>query len=275
MNPIIDLHTHHERCGHATGSLRDMIQAAVELGIETIAVTDHAPLFAHPEEHPDPGIQMAKAEFPRYIAEAVALKEEFRDRISVLVGVEADYLAGTEDVYRTALDTAELDYVIGSVHAFGRYHVYRPASWSDVSALSTRTIDIYEQYYTAVQQAASSGLFDCIAHMDAIKAMGPTPDGALEELEELVEETLQVIAASGVAVEINTSGFRKCGEAFPSLSIVKRLHQLGVPLTFGSDSHRPREVGYGWKDAYRILSAVGVRRLHIFKQRRRYEVSLP
>lgn len=272
MTPVIDLHTHNERCGHATGTLREMIQAAIQMGISTIAVTDHAPLFAHPEEHPDPGIQMAKGEFPRYLAEAVSLKEEYRDQISVLVGVEADYIAGTEGIYREALDRAELDYVIGSVHAFGPYHVYRPASWTTPAAVSLGTEHLYEQYFTAVQGAARSGLFDCIAHMDAIKAMGPVPPGAMEDL---IAETIRVIAASGVAVEINTSGFRKCGEAFPALSIVKRLHQAGVPLTYGSDSHHPREVGYGWREVQRTLSAVGVRTLHVFEQRRRRGIAIP
>lgn len=40
---MIDLHTHHERCGHADGTLADVARWAIERGISVLGVSDHAP----------------------------------------------------------------------------------------------------------------------------------------------------------------------------------------------------------------------------------------
>ncbi len=49
-----------------------------------------------------------------------------------------------------------------------------------------------------------------------------------------------------MVVEVNTSGFRKMGgkDAFPNRKMLRLLAEARVPLTFGSDSHRPDEVGF-------------------------------
>lgn len=54
-----DLHTHHERCGHAVGGIRDYIEAAVSEGLQVIGISDHSPYFGSKEESPWPQIAMA------------------------------------------------------------------------------------------------------------------------------------------------------------------------------------------------------------------------
>ncbi len=267
MYCTIDLHTHHKRCGHASGSLADYVHAAKANGVSTLGFSDHAPLFAHPDDHPSPKIQMARSDFGRYLNEATALQQEHAHELEVLVGIEADYLPGTEQVYRDALADSRVDYVIGSVHDFGPYHVYAPRRWADASD----PLEIYERYFEAVQSSARSGLFDVIAHPDAIKAMGPPID---TDLTPLIEETVQVIAAQDVAVEINTSGLRKCGETFPAPWVIRALHELGVPLTYGSDAHTPQQVAHGRHHVTRLLEEIGVETLVKFRRRQRVPVSL-
>ncbi len=87
-----DYHTHHERCGHAAGSIREYITAAIDKGMDVIGISDHTPAFALEEDRPWPGGAMAKNEFPAYIAEVLALKKEFAGRIGVRLGIEAAFL---------------------------------------------------------------------------------------------------------------------------------------------------------------------------------------
>lgn len=91
---MIDLHTHHQRCGHATGSLRDYVTAALDRGVKVLGLSDHTPMFKEEVDQALPRVAMPKSQFPAYIAEALALKEEFAGSIEILVSTEADFFAG-------------------------------------------------------------------------------------------------------------------------------------------------------------------------------------
>lgn len=40
-----DLHTHHFRCGHADGNIRDYIEAGIQSGLQAIGISDHSPFY--------------------------------------------------------------------------------------------------------------------------------------------------------------------------------------------------------------------------------------
>jgi histidinol-phosphatase (PHP family) len=131
---------------------------------------------------------------------------------------------------------------------------------------------VHLHYHALVRAAAASGLFDVMAHIDAVKGRGHPASRALDRA---WDDTVRVLADCGVAVEINTSGYRKCGEPFPSWAVVERLHAAGVPLTFGSDAHRPEEVHHAWSEVRSGLASIGVTELALFRRRQRRMVPLP
>lgn len=264
---MIDLHTHHWRCGHAQGELEDYIQQAVKAGLKVIGLSDHSPLFAHDGDEPAPGMHMPRSQYQYYLDEAHQLKTKYKDTIEVLVGLEADYIAGTKAAYAEALSHSELDYVLGSVHYFDGYHVYDPRRWQT----SPDPDAVYTAYYKTLQQLVQSGLYDIVAHLDAVKGLGYQSSPAVAPI---VDETVDMIAESGMAVEINTSGLRKCQETFPAPEIIRKLHAKGVPLTFGSDSHQPFEVSYGWSEVVALLKEFGVSELVSFRKRHMHTVLL-
>jgi histidinol-phosphatase (PHP family) len=45
-----DLHTHHDRCGHAKDKIRDYIEAAIAGGLQVIGISDHSPYFGSPDD---------------------------------------------------------------------------------------------------------------------------------------------------------------------------------------------------------------------------------
>jgi histidinol-phosphatase (PHP family) len=265
---LIDLHTHHWRCGHAQGELEDYIQQAVKAGLNVIGLSDHSPLFAIDADEPAPGMHMPKSQYQSYLSEAQKLKVKYEGTVEVLVGLEVDYIEGTEQAYADALRHSELDYVLGSVHYFDGYHVYDPRRWQ----MSPDPDAVYTAYYRALQKLVQSGLYDIVAHLDAVKGLGYQATSAIAPI---IDETIDMIAESGMAVEINTSGLRKVREPFPSPQIIQTLHARGVPLTFGSDSHQPFEVHYGWSVVTRVLEDVGVSELVSFRERDMHTVSLP
>jgi histidinol-phosphatase (PHP family) len=259
---MIDLHTHHERCGHAEGSLSDVARWAIDRGIAILGVSDHAPRFADPADHPLPETQMARSAWDGYLAEATALRDELAGRLDLRVGVEADYLPGTEAVYRAALDRPELDYVLGSVHEVpgpdGAWALFHPETYAGADLG-----EVHRRYWETVAAAASSGLFDVLAHLDLVRML-PAP---AEPPRRAIEDALDAIADAGVAVEINGSGLRRDGRPYPDASILAGLVRRGVPISYGSDAHRRGQLGQGFDEARLLLAVRGVTRLAVFRGR--------
>lgn len=243
-----DHHTHHNRCGHARGSLEDYVQAALALGLDEVGLTDHAPLYWQDGDYPQPGSAMARSQLPEYVDEVLSLRRKYAGQIRILLGLETDYVPGTEAVYREALAPYPWDYLIGSVHYVGGSHIYHQGRWHDGASPEEQ----YEEYFRLVRDSARSGLFDVLGHITGLMAYGPAPSQAFLERE--FAATAAAVAESGVAIEINASGLRKGGpEPFPHGDLLRRCLAGGVPVTYGSDCHLPAELGHGRDVAVGLL----------------------
>ncbi len=265
---LVDYHTHHNRCGHAEGTLEQYIQQAIKLGYDQIGLSDHMPLIhVKPEEY-YPEMAMPADELPKYVEECLALKEKYRDQIDVKVGLEADYIEGYEEEIERYVTQYPWDYVIGSVHFLGEWDVtdYRQVhNWEGKDIL-----EVYKQYYDAVQKAARTGFYDYIGHVDVIKRFGYAPK---EDVWDLERETLDVIKAHDGAIELNASGLRMpAKEMFPSRRMLEYCLQQQIPLTVGSDAHQPERVGQYLDQARALLREIGFTELAVFDRRRRMMV---
>ncbi|MES2462798.1 MAG: histidinol-phosphatase [Armatimonadota bacterium] len=249
-----DYHSHHFRCGHAVGQISDYIDAALACGMTEFGVSDHGPAYFRPGDHALPNTQMARSEIPHYVREAFDQKSKYAGQIDVKVGVEADFIAGQEAELADILLSHPFDYVLGSVHYALDISIFSRTRWETENAADT-----YAEYYRLVQAAAASGMFDILSHLTAVEAYGPpVPDDLADRLYPPVAEAA---AASGCIVEVNTSGYRKMGEdePFPNRRMLRYLIAAGVPLTFGSDCHKPEEVGFGRERVRLLLNELGVK----------------
>lgn len=265
-----DLHTHHERCGHAEAGIRQYIEAAIEGGLKVIGISDHSPYFGSKEDHAHPQIAMAKSEFPRYVAEVLRLKEEYRDKIEVLLGVESDFFPEHAETYRKVYEQYPFDYIIGSVHQSDGVSIFNRNRWKGLT--DEQKLEQKEKYYDLIRQSAESGMFQILGHIDAMKGYYPS----FSQIQtKAVDDTLKIIADNGVAIEINTSGKTKdCGGWYPSDDILERALHYGVEVTFGSDAHVPSRVGDEWELVQRRLKQIGFKHWVFFRQRQKQVVPL-
>lgn len=265
-----DLHTHHNRCGHARGSIRDYIEAAIERGLQVIGISDHSPYFGSDEDHPHPKVAMAKSEFPRYIEEVLKLKETYRSKIEVLLGVESDFFPEQVEAYRNIYDAYPFDYIIGSVHQSDGISIFNKHRFRGLS--EQEKVRQKERYYELIQQSARSGMFQVLGHIDAMKGFYP----AFSDIQtEAVDETLRIIAETGMVIEINTSGKTKaCGGWYPSDDILKRVLHYGIEVTFGSDAHDPERVGDEWEQVEQRLKDIGFTHWVYFRQKQKQVVPI-
>jgi len=234
----------------------EMIQSAIKKGLDEVGLSDHLCLR--------PVTWALKPEDIFRMAEEIErLKERYMDQITVRFGIEMDYLEGMEEEIKGAIESLPLDYVIGSVHFIGDWNFD-----TDKSQYSKWTNDqVYEMYYANVKKAAQSGLFDIIGHLDIIKKFQIYPES---DQSRLVDETLQIIKAKNLVVELNTGGLdRPCADFTPSAAIIERCFQYQIPVTISSDAHRTDQVGRHFNEAHALLKDIGYAELARFENRRR------
>lgn len=265
-----DLHTHHERCGHAEGPIERYIEAAIAKGLGVIGISDHSPYFADERDHPEPGIAMAKSEFPNYVEEVLRLKERYADRIEVLLGVESDFYLEHAEVYRNVYKQYPFDYIIGSIHQVDGRSIFNRRRWDGLT--EAQKVTVKERYYEQIAHSVRSRMFDILGHIDAMKGYYP----AFSEIRtQAVDDTLKLIGEYDVAIEINTSGKTKdVGGWYPADEMLERAHHYGVMVTFGSDAHVPDRVADDWELVRAKLKEIGFKQWCYFRRRQRVLVDL-
>lgn len=266
-----DLHTHHFRCGHADGTIRDYIEAGIAAGLDVIGISDHTPYFGSPSEQAFPRIAMAKSELGRYVEEVLSLQQEYAGRIDVLLGIESDYFPQHAELYRKTLAAYPFDYIIGSVHSVDDVSIFNKSRWKGLGPKQKHAAKA--EYYRLIAESARSGMFHILGHIDAMKGNYPQFCEIAAPAE--IDETLRIISECGTAIEINTSGGTKlCGGWYPSDDILERALHFGVEVTFGSDAHLPSRVADQRNNVAARLKEIGFTRWVYYKQQEKQTVAL-
>jgi histidinol-phosphatase (PHP family) len=239
--------------------MEDYVEHAIDIGLEEIGFAEHMPVM--PESH----LCMSYDDLPFYIERVRTLHDRYSDSISIKLGAEIDMNFERIDEIERIIETYEFDYVIGSVHylddwPFDQKQYKDKFEKGDVN-------EIYKRFFDAIIQAVQSGLYDIAGHIDNLKRMGYRPTRDITDCYERVAAVLQKM---DVAIEINTSGYDyPAGESYPSISFLQVLNRYGVPVTFGSDSHKPEHVGRHFEKAYGILEKAGYDGVAYFEKRKR------
>ena len=261
---IPDYHLHTRLCNHAEGEMEEYVERAIDLGLAEIGFSDHMPVM------PESAFCMKFDELPLYVRRVLELRKRYEGSIVIRLGCEMDIELDRLDDIRRILDTYPFDYVIGSLHYLDSWP-FDQEQYSDVFRREN-VYGIYERYFEAVIRAAGTGLFDIVGHIDVIKCLGYRPE---VDLVPLYDRVAGVLRDLDLAYELNTSGFDKpVGEQYPSTEFIAVLRRYGVPVTTGSDSHRPEHVGRYFDRAGALLSDAGYESVTVFEERRRKQTPL-
>jgi len=253
---IVDLHNHTTLCNHADGKMSEYIEKAIESGTKYFGFSDHAPMDF------DPKYRMSFEQMRKYENDVLNFKEIYKDKIEILLGYEVDYLKGHIDSRVLHVD---VDYLIGSVHFIDEWGFDNPEF---IGRYEHEDIDeIWQKYFDAIEDMAKSKLFDIVGHLDLIKVFKYMPN---RDVVEIAKDALLAIKKADMVLEINVAGYRKpVGEAYPSLSLLKETYKLGIPITFGSDAHKPEQVSLYTSEVEKMAKSVGYTQCAIFRKRKR------
>lgn len=236
---MTDYHLHTPYCRHAEGPLEAYVEQALARGLTEICFTPHTPLPAFPRGQPN--LRMEPEDVEPYFADLRRLRGRYPG-ITILAGLEADYYPGYEEYLGRLLETWPFDFVLMSVHFVREWP---GENWLFGYHFPDKSLrQVYGEYFEALKRGIRTGLYDCLAHLDLVKRPGAP---VMRTNEEEVLQVLDLAAAAGMGLEVNTSGLRKpIGETYPSADVLAAAAARGLPLLLGSDAHEPAQVAFGF-----------------------------
>ena len=254
-----DLHSH-TRYSHGASTPQEMYAAACTAGLKLLGFTEHSPRplgFDYTNEYRE---QLSRF-MPTYAREVCELRDNAApDACQVLFGMEMDWLEGQADFARQACTAYDFDYLLGSVHFIGHWGFDDQASDWDI--LSQEECERnYVRYFQSWREMIASGMFQIAAHPDLIKIFSVDDFHRWLELPasmDLVGDALTAVRDAGMAMEISSAGLRKsCREIYPGPKILHLARNLGLPITFASDSHATDQVAWNFDTLARYAASEG------------------
>lgn len=269
---MIDSHTHTKYSKHAHGTVAELVEAAVQQQITVLTITDHAPFYV------DADNRLLSEELFPYLEEVQRARQHYADDIKILLGLELDYMSGSEAYTRQLLDGLELDFVIGSIH-------YVPVGRELVKVWELPRLNdkpVLDAYFAALEELVTCDLFDAVGHADTLLRGVPEAD-----LSARLGALVPYFADGRIAYELNASGARKSVydpttrqehatgyTSYPSQPTVRALLSAGAVFTIGSDAHAPADVGAGIDAMLQDLQPLGLETVSYFDRRQRIDVPL-
>ncbi|KAH8923152.1 histidinol phosphate phosphatase H [Atractiella rhizophila] len=258
----ISHHSHSGQfCHHASGTLQDMIQSAIAKGFRTYGLSEHCPRYEKSDLYPEEEhLQVEQLEklFDDYISKASSLKKEHEGRLSLLIGLETEYLrpASISSLLSLLSKHPSIDYLVGSVHHVNSIPIdfSQPLFSKALSSCGDSIPKLLETYFDHQYEIIDSLLPEIIGHFDVIRLFLPSEEKEVdwkegEEYREVwkkVERNVERAIEYGALFEINTAGFAKWGKPWSSIGVIKLIIQKGGRLTLSDDSHSPDRVGQSY-----------------------------
>jgi histidinol-phosphatase (PHP family) len=262
---MIDYHVHTRLCNHAHGTMEQYILSAIEKGLAEICFLDHLTL-----DEKGCALSMGPDDVPLYLYAARRLGDIYKDRIIVKAGLEVDFTPDHAATACTILERFSFDVIGGSIHFVGINNIV--SSKDRENGPYNQDLAFYDQYLDLIDMMLDYSCFDVICHLDVVKKFGIHPP---EEFFAKMDAVLDKIKYRDIAIEINTSGLsHAAGSVYPDPAILNSCYKKRIPITFGSDAHRPEQVGRDFKKAVSILRNAGYRHLTGFKRRIRYDIPI-
>ena len=155
LNPDEIFHVHTWRCGHA-GEEREeeYVKAAIRMGAKQITFTDHAPF---------PGDffrgRMKMDQLKDYEETLWELREKYKGKIQIRIGLEAEYLPEFRSYYEQLKGDEKIEFLMLGQH----FYALSPGVYS----FSRKTQeDRANGIMRAELAGVESGYFSCVAHPD-------------------------------------------------------------------------------------------------------------
>ncbi len=250
-------HTHTNYCD-GKNTAREMVEAAVDKGFVSFGFSGHSSMNAKNDW------TMTCEGTKAYIKEINALKEEYKDKIDILCGIELD--ADYADV-----NPEDFDYVIGSVHQLKKNGVVYDVDYT--AEMLKKAVDEFFNgsfnemsrfYYNSLADFVISTKVDVVGHIDLITKFNldtPLFDENDAEYRRIVFDVIDRIlsAKPDIIFEVNTGAMFRVGKKspYPAEFILRYICEKGGRITLTSDSHSVVSLDFAFDAAIDYIKKCG------------------
>lgn len=244
-DPFVDSHIHTRLCGHAVGEMEEYVQAAIRKNMRKIIFLEH---MEDGISSPQRKTWLTEDDFDVYFSEGERLRSAYASAIEIGLGVECGYNPDCAAELNTRLNQRCWDQVGISCHFLKiegmEYHLnmFSRKEQNIQWARQNGAEQLLSRYFTTLTEAVHCLPGTMLCHLDG--ALRFLPEISLTETHyRLIDLLLQAVKKKNLAIEINTSGVDIRREQFPNRRILASAVDYDIPLVFGSDAHKPEEVG--------------------------------
>lgn len=257
-----DVHMHTSFSHDSETEPREMIEGAIKKGLEMICITDH-----YDKDYLGWG-EESVFNADKYFQTLLPLREEYKDRIDVRIGVELGMQPQLGGFFTEFTKKYPFDFVIGSLHVVD----------GDDPAIGTvfdgkTDVQVYARAFEEMlEDIENTPDFDVLGHIDYVVRYGKNreKDYSYARFADEIDAILKAVIERGKGIELNMAGL-KYGLPFahPHPDVLKRYRELGGEIiTVGADGHCPEHIAYDFEKADEILKSCGFRYYAEFKDRK-------
>ena len=248
-----NLHTHSIYCD-GKNTPEEIVNSAISLGLLSVGFSGHAytPF--------DSSFCMSQENTKKYTEEILNLKEKYKDKIEIYLGLEADLLS--------EFDKKNFDYIIGSCHyvTVGSEHL----SVDDTEEIMKENVKNYfsgdylkyaENYFEQILKLNTISP-DIIGHFDLLTKFNEGNKYFNENDKKYLDlafSALDTLIPKCDLFEVNTGaicrGYKK--SPYPAVPILKRLKEKGAKIIITSDCHDARDLTFYFKETQTLLKETG------------------
>ncbi len=257
MIPLQNLHTHCTFCD-GKDEPEEVVKEAIRLGMSSLGFSSHS-FTGNPKVD---GMQDERG----YIDCIRALKEKYRDRIRIFLGVERDCfteILGLESEY---------DYKIGSVHYLKIKGEYEAVDWSKDRLKNTcekcfggdmtRLCEAYFELESKVVEMADCNI---VGHFDLITLFSGMDDREDRRFIDAEMAALDELLKTDTLFDVNTGamarGYRTGRD--PSENCLRRIREKNGRVIISSDCHDRSKLLYGFDVAAELIKRYGFKEVYI------------
>ena len=265
-----DYHVHTEFSDDSAYPVEEVIQDAIDIGMNEICITDHVDYGIKDDWDSGREIRyrgndpIANVDYPRYMTEIRKMQLLYGDKITVRAGMEFGIQKHTIARYEELFHRYVFDFIILSIH-----QVDDKEFWTQDFQKGKTQQEYNEQYYEEMLNVVKNYKdYSVLGHMDLITRYDEAGVYPFEKVEPYVKEILKIVIEDGKGIEVNTSSHRYgLKDSTPSRNILKLYRDLGGRIiTIGSDSHSPGQLGAYISDAREMLKSLGFRQFCTFER---------
>ena len=263
---MYDYHTHTLFSADSNASFKTMLDAAVNIGIIELAITDHYdPEYANADLPFD-------LDFKAYQDSLNQYAELYKHKIKLIKGIEIGIQKKVLNKCRIAANSYAYDFILGSFHCARNKELYGGDFFKDKAPAFA-----YYDFYTYVYECLTNyDEYSVIGHFNIIDRYASViPD--FKGYSDVVEAIMKYIISKGKGLEINTSSYRYgMGEnRTPSDEILKLYKSLGGEiLTIGSDAHFPEDLACEFPRTIEYLNSFGFKYITTFEKLKSKQIKL-